>query len=401
MPDMLDDYLQGHGQFEAVPLPPPPAPEVPDDGWFASLEQLAPPASARDSRAAQKPAAQAAPPAVAPLATINAQTLKQKTFEPLVSPVSRLIVEGLTLLCGASKIGKSWLVLQMCCAVAEGKLFLGRETMQGSVLYLALEDSERRLKSRLEKIGETPGEALTFATHAQSLDTGLLDQLNEWLSSAVNPRMIVIDTLQKVRAGIIPPRTSAYAADYGVIVRLKKLADEKHVAIVLVHHMNKMQNVEDPYEKISGSNGLMGAADTAILIFRERGDQDATVNITGRDVWEDEFTLRLVNCRWTPIDGEALEREQYEASPVPRTCRKLLETSCLDDGVVQIASSEFIEASYEFTGALPPLTSRTVYSVIEHIAPQLRKYDGIVIARKRVGSQNGLHISKAREAETA
>lgn len=339
------------------------------------------------------------PPSTAPLATIDAKTLRQKVFQPLVEPVSGMICEGLTLLCGASKIGKSWFVLQMCCAVAEGKTFLGRSTMQGSVLYLALEDSQRRLQSRLAKIGEMPSEALRFVTQCQTLDTGLLEQLNVWIHSADKPRMIVIDTLQKIRGNNISSRANAYAVDYDTIVRLKNLADSAHIAIVLVHHLNKMQNVEDPYEKISGSTGLMGAADTTILIFRKRGEQDASVNFTGRDVWESDFTLRLTDGRWSPVSGEELKREKYERSPIPRTCRKLLEQAF--DGVVKVASADFIAASIEFTGESAALTARALNDALESLAPLLRKYDGILVATgKRVNSQRGLHISKLKQVSS-
>lgn len=95
--------------------------------------------------------------------------------------------------------------------------------------------------------------------------------------------MIVIDTLQKVRGAAVPARTNAYAADYDAMARLKAFADKNHVAVVLVHHLNKLRNVDDPYDKISGSTGLMGAADTTVLIARERGSDDATVSFTGRD----------------------------------------------------------------------------------------------------------------------
>ena len=337
---------------------------------------------------------EAVPSSPPPLAPISAADLAEEKFAPLVEPVKDMICEGLTLLCGASKIGKSWLVLQMCCAVAQGKPFIGRPTLQGSVLYLALEDSRRRLQSRMQTIKEPPSERLFLETQCLTLDTGLLEQLEAWIKTANQPRMIVIDTLQKIRGDSIVSRANAYAADYAAMAKLKELADQYRIAIVLVHHLNKMQNVEDPFEKISGSTGLMGAADTTLIIARARGEQDAAVKITGRDVWEAEFTLRLEGGRWHPVDAEALEREEYEQSPIPRTCRKLLEQSF--DGAAKVANSDFINASIQFAGESAAISLYRLKAELLHFAPLLRKYDKIIVEFRRVKSQNGVLIRKEK-----
>ena len=337
------------------------------------------------------------PAALSGLSCINAEFLLQKEFAPLMEPVGGLIVEGLTLLVGASKIGKSWLALSMCCAVAEGKVFLGRSTQRGDVLYLALEDSQRRIKSRLETLHEQPGANLTFSTTAHPLDGGLLDDLREWVRQAKTPRLIVIDTLQKVRGNAISARSNAYAADYECIGTLKRFADENHIAIVLVHHLNKSKDVSDKYDKISGSTGLMGAADTAILVTRERNSTDATIAYTGRDVDGEDFNIRMEDGKWKAISPEAMEREMYESDPIVRLCRDLMR-HCMGNQV-RISLRAFKDAGAERLGAVVAATKNDLNRKLAALASQLERYDGITVTLgKRIGSERGIYLTKAGAA---
>ena len=271
------------------------------------------------------------PPAIEPptIHAIGAQTLAGKEFAPLVEPVKGLIVEGLTLLCGASKIGKSWMVLQMCAAVASGTPFLGRQTVPGKVLYCAFEDGERRLQARLKKQDSAPGNNLQFQTEIIPLDGGLLNALDGWILNNADARLVIVDTLQMVR-GTTPGRANAYAEDYKVMRQLKGFADKHHIAVVIVHHLNKLKDVDDPFDKISGSTGLMGAADTTILVTRPRGEDDATVTYTGRDVYGDDFSIRFENCRWHVVDPAILERERYENSPTVKAVKMYIEQASFD-----------------------------------------------------------------------
>lgn len=321
----------------------------------------------------------------------HADALQRIEFEPLISPIDNLIVEGLTLLCGASKIGKSWFVLGMCCAVASGRSFLGRETLQGDVLYLALEDSERRLKERLDKLGESPTSSLQFATSALALDSGLLEQMEDWVRHTGRPRMIVIDTLQKVR-GPAPNRVNAYAVDYEAMGKLKAFADRFRVALVLVHHLNKSKEASDPFDKISGSTGLMGAADTSILIDRERGSNDAKLSFTGRDVWGDDLSLRMCDGRWSVIGHDVIEREAYDKHPIVRTVKALIAESF--GGVAKIVSEDLQDAIVRICGNCPYGTKDAASKAVSAVAPNLLRYDGINTERVRLGSKNGLRFTK-------
>ena len=323
---------------------------------------------------------------------IDAETLSGKVFEPLVEPVQGLIVEGLTLLCGASKAGKSWLMIQLCAAVATGTPFLGRKTTQGQVLYCAFEDSERRLKSRIVNQGTAVNEALQFCTKTMSLDAGLLDALDGWIINNPQANLIVIDTLQKVR-GQIPGRANAYAEDYKVVGQLKAFADRHHIALVCVHHLNKLRDVSDPYDKISGSTGLMGAADTIILIDRPRGKDDATVTYTGRDVFGDDFQMRFENCRWNVCDPAMLERERYESDPVVVAIKLLLSQPSFD-GTRKISYQGFSDWAAQhslFVGTSQADTHRKLDAVTE----KLYLYDHISITHdRRVNGARGFILTK-------
>lgn len=321
----------------------------------------------------------------------HADALMRLEFEPLITPVENLIPEGLTLLCGASKIGKSWLVLSLCCAVASGRPFLGRETTEGDVLYLALEDSERRLQARLNALGESPTENLVLACASDSLENGLLDQLRDWCKHVTAPRMIVIDTFQKIR-GATPGRANAYALDYEAIGKLKDFADRQRVALILVHHLNKQKDASDPYDRISGSTGLMGAADTIIMIDRERGSNDARLTFTGRDVWGDDLNLRMCDGRWTVIGHDTIEREAYENNPIVQTVRKALAEGF--GGEAKIASEDLRDTIQRVCGFCPYGTKDKASKAVSAVAPNLLRYDGISTERVRLGTKNGLRFTK-------
>lgn len=268
-----------------------------------------------------------APAGPEPLAPDTAGTLLQAEYPPLLSAVDRLICEGLTMLVAASKVGKSWLVLLMAACVAMGKPFLGRQTTRCRVLYLALEDSPRRLRERLLmlRLGAIP-DGLELATHAEMIDTGFLEQVDEWLSKAPGPALVIIDTLQKVR-GLAKRGINAYEGDYELVGRIKALADRHRAMIVCVHHTNKIRHAVDPFDRVSGSTGIMGAADTTIIIDRERGQDTATVRYEGRDAWGDDFVIRFDDGRWE-LESESLADweagKDYEGDPLVQLLRRLI-----------------------------------------------------------------------------
>lgn len=198
-----------------------------------------------------------------------------------------IICEGLNILAGGQKLGKSWLALSICIAIASGGRALGKiEVEEGDVLYLALEDTLRRLQDRLLKLmqGEPAPERLTIYTEWPRMDEEGLEWLREWLTQHPKARLVVIDTLKKIR----PPRSkngSIYDEDYDFMGELKRLADEFEVAFLVLHHVRKA-TAEDVFDTVSGSIGLTGAADATLVLTRSRGQKQGLLHLTGRDVEE-------------------------------------------------------------------------------------------------------------------
>lgn len=256
-----------------------------------------------------RPAGLAGAPVARPKREVRftAAQLLGMQFAPVRYVVPRYIAEGLTLLAGKPKLGKSWLALDLAVAVARGGYTLGDQHCDGGdALYCALEDNPRRLKERLRKVigaGSAP-ERLAVWTEMQTLDAGGEDQLQDWIRAASKPRLIVIDVLNKVR-GARKPQEPPYDYDYRSVAPLKAMADAHGLAVVVVHHTRK-QAADDELEAVSGTNGLTGAADTILVLSRK--SEGVTLYGRGRDIEEIESALQFdkISCRWSVL-GEASE----------------------------------------------------------------------------------------------
>ena len=223
------------------------------------------------------------------LHTITAEDLQNRTYDPTSFLVDELIPEGLHILAGAPKIGKSWLALWLCLCVSQGQPLWNFTTVQGEVLYLSLEDSFRRIQTRLFDLTEDALPTLHFAIMADTLKHGLEQQIEQFLTEHPTTKLVVIDTLQRVRAA--GGDGNLYANDYQDIGLLKQLADKWHIAILLIHHLRKLHD-DDPMNMISGSTGLSGAADSAFVLQKHsRLANVASLHCTGRDI--PDRTLKL------------------------------------------------------------------------------------------------------------
>ena len=224
------------------------------------------------------------------LYTITAEDLQNRTYEPTAFLVDELIPEGLHILAGAPKIGKSWLALWLCLCVAQGQALWNFATTQGEALYLSLEDSFQRIQTRLFDLTEDAPPTLHFAIMADTLKHGLEQQIEQFLTEHPNTKLVVIDTLQRVR--------SCRRRQQSVRKRLpgrsacsRQLADKQHIAILLIHHLRKLHD-DDPMNMISGSTGLSGAADSTFVFQKNsRLANVASLHCTGRDI--PDRTLKL------------------------------------------------------------------------------------------------------------
>jgi hypothetical protein len=237
------------------------------------------------------------------------------TFSAICWAVVGLLPSGYLLLAGKPKMGKSLLALCIAIAVSSFQKALGHFDVEGgTVIYLGLEDTLRRLQGRLKKMfscGGTPSPRLRFFTEWPRMDKGGLELLDAEIARHPDTRLVIIDTLAKFK----PPRPSnvdPYEHDYACGTQLKELADKHNISILVVHHMRKMK-ADDPFDSVSGTFGVTGAADGTLLLVRKMGQADAELHIVGRDVEQDEYALKFdpETLSWD-IMGRLLEIKSTE-----------------------------------------------------------------------------------------
>lgn len=240
---------------------------------------------------------------------INAQELRTKVFPPIKWAVDGFLPSGLSILAGGPKVGKSILALHLAVGVAIGGCVLGSIFVQkGNVLYLALEDNQRRLQERINGGAyadiDDDMSSLDIVTEIPRQHIGGLNYIRWWLIKHPEARLVIIDTLQMFRKQF-SGKGSMYAEDYDVISEIKKLADEFDVAFLIIHHLKKGME-GDWLSEISGSQGIAGAADTIFSLKRERNSNMGTLHRTGRDVEEKDFLMKLDGYGWM-LQGDVEE----------------------------------------------------------------------------------------------
>ncbi|WP_395661672.1 AAA family ATPase [Aestuariivirga sp.] len=244
-------------------------------------------------------------------AIFSAKELGAMQFPPIKWIVPDVLPEGATILAGKPKLGKSWMALDIALAVARGNYCLGdRLCPQGDVLYLALEDNRRRLQSRIDRVSvagsaEPFPERLDFATEWPRCDAGGVEAIRAWAASRPDPRLVVIDVLAMFK----PTRgnqETGYEHDYSAVKAVQELAGDLGLGVLIVHHVRKGIGESDPFEKVSGTLGLTGAADTALIL--DRDGNGISLYGRGRDISEFEKAIAFSKdaCRWT-LQGDASE----------------------------------------------------------------------------------------------
>lgn len=251
---------------------------------------------------------------------IEASDLLRITFAPLRHLVAGLLVEGTTVLAAPPKIGKSCLVYQAAVEVALGGTLLGRQCERGSVLYLALEDGPRRAQARIRAALQGRHMSygrLTIRTAAPIIGQGLEELLTDWLDSHPDAAMVAIDTLQLIRPSG-DGRRNAYEVDVQDMGALQALFRDRHVVLLVVHHTRKDTSGDDFLTAVSGTYGVTGTADHILGLKRQRAEQLGILAITGRELPEEELTVRFADMRWEDAAGElvgasASRRAVYQA----------------------------------------------------------------------------------------
>ncbi len=250
------------------------------------------------------------------LRTVDADTLLSTPLRKTLFIVEGLIPQGLSVLSGASKIGKSWLMLWLGMQVARGNPVWEFETHKCDVLYLCLEDTHVRIQNRLYQLTDEAPAELRIATTSYQIGNGLEQQIEDYLTDFPNTKLVIIDTFQKVRdSRNTLGKSGMYAGDYDDITALKTISDKFGIAVMVVHHVRKMKDANDPFNEVTGSTGITGAADTSFILKRSRSSEMGTLLATGRDIEYQELTLKFDNGThlWELVErknAEDLHREE-------------------------------------------------------------------------------------------
>lgn len=328
-------------------------------------------------------------PAVIPskkLEVISAIDLQSMYIPPIRWVVDGLIPQGLTMIVAPPKSGKSWLMLDLCLCISGGKQFLGRNCEKGGCLYLALEDGKKRLQDRMNRLlpfEEKAPRGFDYANEISKLNMGFQEQLEDYISRHKGLRLVVIDTFQYVRA--ITNNRNVYAQDYAELAIIKKIADKHNIGIVVVHHTKKGKDDSDPFMQISGTNALLGALDTALIMERQkRMDAQAILHVTGRDVDMQDLIISFnkSTCKWDYVSSaEENEEEQeyaaYQKDMLVMTIRDLVSETGLWQGPV----SEILKAGFFQED------ERAIGKRLSVIEPLLMKYDGVSHTYRRTNGK--------------
>ena len=311
------------------------------------------------------------------LNTYTLQELYKQPIEPIPWVVEDLLAPGLYFLGGSPKVGKSWLALQLCLAVCQAEPFLGFKTRRTEVLYISLEDGPRRLHIRALRLTEEAPAGLHLCSHAHLIGHGLEQQLDQMLAEHPAIKLVIIDTLQKIReaTGASP----SYSIDYRDASTLTAVADRNDICMVVVHHLRKQED-KDPFKQLSGTNGLNGAADGSIVLDRrKRQEGTATMSATGRDIEDMELTLDFSDCRWS----RGCSPEQLQMLQLLPALQRLLADKPFSGTATELA------AKLENEGSLwgPAQLSRYLQSHEEELA----RY-GILLSTRRTSKQRLLQL---------
>ena len=316
---------------------------------------------------------------------LNTVTGEALLNAPLRTPnfiVDTLLSQGLHILAGSPKVGKSWLALWLAVTVAKGESVWGMDSRQGTTLYLCLEDSLLRIQNRLIEVTEEAPENVHFCTEAALIGRGLEKQLEVFLSEHPDTVLVIIDTLQMVRGTY----DHNYANDYRDLSSLKKLADAYGIAILLIHHLRK-EYAEDVFNRISGTTAISGAVDTSLtLVEKERGSGEAKLFCIGKDIEYGELELER--------DENNIWRLKSDSRTMPRGGRLVFLLSEL-----VTARGEYIGTPTELVSVIDPdgteeVSPRKISGQISKSIGALRK-SGVEVTLRR---SNGKRLIELRRA---
>ena len=319
------------------------------------------------------------------LAVLSAIELMARDLGEVVFLVYEFLHQGLGVLSADPKIGKSWFALDLCLSIATGTPFLGYETVRAGALYLALEDSWRRLKGRMKKVMgskgiETP-DNFYMAIAANPLDMGLSEQIDGHMAEHPDTRLIVVDVLERIRSGKAPRNKNAYQIDSAEIAKIKVIADKYNICILLIHHNRKMRDASDSFLNMSGSQGILSSVDEGFSLEKEtREAAQATLSIISREMGDSKIIIEFDRdaCRWRRVstfedEQERRERAAYDAAPVVKTIKGLLGISPLG---IELTSRELSEHMPTYADTI--MDTQAIGHTINRFHVKFYEYDKII-----------------------
>ena len=274
------------------------------------------------------------------LKTVSMTELYDTVYQSKPPLIDGLLYPGTYIFAGAPKLGKSFLMAQLAYHVSTGTPLWNYTVRKGTALYLALEDDYRRLQERLYRMfGTESADNLHFSVSASQIGKGLDEQLQGFVTEHPDTKLIIIDTLQKVRE--VGGDNYSYANDYEIINRIKKFTDRYGICVLIVHHTRK-QNADDKFEMISGTTGLLGSADGGFVLQKEkRTSNNATLEVSGRDQPDQKFHLSR-NPQTLLWELETAETELWKEPPEP-LLEKVAEFITADNAVWCGTPTELVE----------------------------------------------------------
>lgn len=323
------------------------------------------------------------------LKTIDADTLLSTLMDKTLFVVDGLIPQGLSVLSGSSKIGKSWLMLWLSLQVARGQPVWEFETHKSDVLYLCLEDTYARIQNRLYKITDEAPSELRIATTSFQIGNGLEQQIEQYLSDFPNTKLVIIDTFQKVRdSKNSGGKSGMYAGDYDDVSALKNISDKYGIAVVVVHHVRKLKDVSDPFNEVSGSTGITGAADTNFVLKRSRANETGTLLATGRDIEYQKLTLKFNSQShlWELVERKNMEDIRREE--IPKFILRLVDF-IFEMKEWQGTATELITQMNE-----TEVTPNVVTKMLARFSAEVLQPYGIEYKTKRTGTSRLIRLKK-------
>lgn len=325
------------------------------------------------------------------LNTIDGETLMSKPLQPLNFVVDTLLSQGLHILAGSPKVGKSWLALWLAVMVAKGEPAWGMPVKGGTTLYLCLEDSQLRIQNRLFDVTEDAPANVHFCTESRILGDGLTEQLEQFVSEHPDTSLVIIDTLQMIRGTTYD---NTYTNDYRDLSMLKKLADAHRIAVLLIHHLRK-EKAADVFNRISGTTAISGAVDFSFtLVEEQRGSGQARLSCIGRDIEYRELELRRNADNVWEVTADSYQQPELLGSRIVLLLSALLDTQ-----------PEFIGTPTELANKIDPdgskgIAPKKVSRQILQSVDALRKA-GIVTVIRRSNGKRLIELHRADSADFA